>query len=64
MRPASARAVGAAIRRFHDAGGEHADLQVKNLLIDERDGRSEVLLIDLDRARAAGPPVRRDGCAS
>ena len=51
-----ARAVGAAIRRFHDAGGEHADLHVKNLLIHERDGRSEVLLIDLDRARAAGPP--------
>ena len=47
-----ARAAGAAIRRFHDAGGSHADLQIKNLLLRERDGDTEVLVIDLDRARA------------
>lgn len=51
-----ARAVGAAIRRFHDAGGEHADLHVKNLLVRERSGTCDALLIDLDRARADAPP--------
>jgi len=51
-----ARAAGAAIRRFHDAGGSHADLQIKNLLLCERDGATEVLVIDLDRARAGAPP--------
>jgi len=51
-----ARAAGAAIRRFHDAGGSHADLQIKNLLLRERDGALEVLVIDLDRARAGAPP--------
>lgn len=44
------RAAGRAVRAFHDAGGRHADLHVKNLLV--RDGSPpEVLLIDLDRAR-------------
>jgi tRNA A-37 threonylcarbamoyl transferase component Bud32 len=51
-----ARAAGAAIRRFHDAGGSHADLQIKNLLLREREGAVEVLVIDLDRARAGTPP--------
>ena len=51
-----ARAAGAAIRRFHDAGGSHADLQIKNLLLRDRDGAVEVLVIDLDRARAGAPP--------
>jgi hypothetical protein len=51
-----ARAAGVAIRRFHDAGGSHADLQIKNLLIRSRGGESEVLVIDLDRARADRPP--------
>jgi tRNA A-37 threonylcarbamoyl transferase component Bud32 len=51
-----ARAAGAAIRRFHDAGGSHADLQIKNLLVRDRDGAIEVLVIDLDRARASAPP--------
>ena len=47
-----ARAAGAAIRRFHDAGGSHADLHLKNLLLRERAGETEVLVIDLDRACA------------
>ncbi|HKA14895.1 MAG TPA: lipopolysaccharide kinase InaA family protein, partial [Myxococcota bacterium] len=51
-----ARAVGAAIRRFHDAGGSHADLHVKNLLLRDCGGRDEVLVIDLDGARAGVPP--------
>lgn len=40
-----------AVRRFHDAGGSHADLHCKNLLVRERDGDCETLVIDLDRAR-------------
>jgi 3-deoxy-D-manno-octulosonic acid kinase len=51
-----ARAAGAAIRRFHDAGGQHADLQIKNLLVRTSGGGIEVLVIDLDRARAGPPP--------
>jgi 3-deoxy-D-manno-octulosonic acid kinase len=51
-----ARAVGAAIRCFHDAGGSHADLQIKNLLLRPRGDELEVLVIDLDRARAGAPP--------
>jgi tRNA A-37 threonylcarbamoyl transferase component Bud32 len=39
------------VRRFHDAGGRHADLHVKNLLLRERGTGYEAILIDLDRAR-------------
>lgn len=52
-RLAAAAAAGSAVRRFHDAGGRHADLHVKNLLL-HADGR--VFVIDLDRARAGAPP--------
>jgi hypothetical protein len=52
-----ARAAGAAIRRFHDAGGSHADLHAKNLLVREHAGETEVTVIDLDRARAGTPPA-------
>lgn len=47
----AAAASGAAVRRFHDAGGRHADLHVKNLLLRDRGGGFEALVIDLDRAR-------------
>jgi 3-deoxy-D-manno-octulosonic acid kinase len=49
-------AVARAVRRFHDAGGRHADLHLGNLLLRERDGACEALLIDLDRAQAGAPP--------
>jgi 3-deoxy-D-manno-octulosonic acid kinase len=52
-----ARAVGAAVRRFHDAGGAHADLHAKNLLLREGEGDLEVRVIDLDRATAGAPPT-------
>jgi len=42
---------GAAVRRFHDAGGSHPDLHVKNLLVREVADRCEIVVIDLDRAR-------------
>jgi 3-deoxy-D-manno-octulosonic acid kinase len=47
-------AIGKAVRRFHDAGGSHPDLHLKNLLIREAaHGASppEVLIIDLDCAQ-------------
>lgn len=47
----AAEAVGSAVRRFHDEGGRHADLHVKNLLIRERNGTAECIVIDLDKAR-------------
>jgi hypothetical protein len=48
-----------AVRRFHDAGGRHADLHVGNLLFREQDGCSEALVIDLDKADAGTPPDGR-----
>jgi len=41
---------GSAVRRFHDAGGRHPDLHVKNLLLREHETTCEVIVIDLDRA--------------
>lgn len=40
--------IGACIRRFHSAGVYHADLNVRNILVD---GQQRVWLIDFDRAR-------------
>jgi len=50
-------AVGACIRRFHDAGIWHADLNARNILLD---GDSRVFLIDFDRARFS-PGEQVDG---
>ncbi len=58
-RPAAARvlaaagAAGAAVRRFHDLGGRHADLHLENLLLREGDRGVEALLVDLDRSRVS-----------
>ncbi|MFA7557277.1 MAG: 3-deoxy-D-manno-octulosonic acid kinase [Hydrogenophaga sp.] len=48
------RAIGACIRRFHDVGAFHADLNAHNILLAD-DGR--VFVIDFDRGelRAPGP---------
>lgn len=48
-------AAGRAVRRFHDAGGAHPDLHVRNLLVRERPDACEVIVIDLDHARAGRP---------
>jgi len=48
---AAAAATGRAVRAFHDAGGRHADLHVKNLLIREGATGTECIVIDLDKAR-------------
>jgi tRNA A-37 threonylcarbamoyl transferase component Bud32 len=49
----AAAAAARAARRFHDAGGRHADLHVKNLLLRERGAGVECVVIDLDKARIA-----------
>lgn len=57
----AAEAAGHAVRRFHDAGGEHADLHLGNLLLRSDPETCECLVIDLDRAGRADkvPPARR-----
>ena len=57
------RATGASIRRFHDFGLDHADLNARNILVGEND---RIYLIDFDRARlrkcdsrAYSPNLRR-----
>jgi hypothetical protein len=49
----AAEAAGAAVRRFHDAGGRHADLHVKNLLLREGPHATACVVVDLDKARIA-----------
>lgn len=42
------RAIGACIKRFHDAGVFHADLNAHNIVLD---ARQDVFLVDFDRGR-------------
>ncbi|HXX49054.1 MAG TPA: lipopolysaccharide kinase InaA family protein [Myxococcota bacterium] len=44
------REVGAAVRRLHDAGVDHRDLQLHNILAVEEAGRRRIVVVDLDRA--------------
>ena len=51
--------VGKCIRRFHNAGVWHADLNARNILLDKA---HQVFLIDFDRARfSPGKPVNPEG---
>lgn len=57
--PARARAKalvagGRAIRRLHDAGVDHVDLNLKNILLP---AAGDALVLDLDRCRLGAPPV-------
>src|SRR5262245_8993368 len=52
----AAAAAGAALRRFHDAGGRHRDLHARNLLLREDASGAAALLVDLDRVRRGAPP--------
>jgi len=55
----AAEAAGRAVRRFHDAGGRHADLHLKNLLFRESGEATEAWIVDLDKARVGAPPRAR-----
>lgn len=46
--PGTWQRVGACIRQFHEAGMEHADLNARNILVDQASGK--VTLIDFDRS--------------
>ncbi len=60
---AAAAAAGRSIRRLHELGGRHTDLHLKNVLIREVDGRTECVLVDLDRARVGSTPTARERVA-
>ena len=45
-------AVGRCLRRFHDAGVRHADLNANNIMLD---GRGGIWLLDFDRGRLSSP---------
>ena len=55
----AAESAGRAVRRFHEAGGRHADLHVKNLLVRSQPDGVEIFVIDLDKTRCADPPPPR-----
>jgi 3-deoxy-D-manno-octulosonic acid kinase len=46
------KTVGATLRRFHDRGVHHTDLNVRNILLDDRGG---VYLVDFDKGTFRGP---------
>mgnify|MGYP005847339499 CR=1 FL=1 len=50
------RRAGAAVRRIHDAGLLHVDLQIRNLLVTPA---GDILLLDWDRGRDRGRPATR-----
>jgi tRNA A-37 threonylcarbamoyl transferase component Bud32 len=52
------QSVGAAIRRLHDCGGRHPDLNLTNILVQSIDGAPRITLIDFDRGRPAAQPRR------
>jgi len=62
-RRALLREVGEAVRRLHDAGVDHRDLQLHNILVSEESGRRRIVVVDLDRAvyhpRGGLPPRLR-----
>jgi tRNA A-37 threonylcarbamoyl transferase component Bud32 len=61
-RTAVLEALGALVRRLHDAGFVHPDLQLKNILLRDSGGaggRPEAWLLDVDTCRE----IRRDGDA-
>ncbi len=51
------QAIGRCLRRFHDAGACHADLNAHNLLFDPA---GQVFVIDFDRGRLRAPGLWRD----
>ena len=50
-------AIGRCLRRFHDAGVQHADLTANNIMLGEQ---GEIWLLDFDRGRLREPGVWRE----
>ena len=57
-RSACLRAAGALVRRVHDAGLLHPDLNLRNILIDWRQGTPEAMILDLEKCRLQ-PKLRK-----
>ncbi|MGQ0428611.1 MAG: 3-deoxy-D-manno-octulosonic acid kinase [Gammaproteobacteria bacterium] len=57
MNDAGWQAIGRCLRRFHDAGVQHADLNAHNILLD---GSGQVWLVDFDRGRLCEPGAWRE----
>lgn len=55
-----AAALGDALRRFHDAGGLHGDLNLRNVLIEPGEAGPRCLLVDLASARATRGAAPRE----
>ncbi len=51
------QAIGRCLRRFHDAGVQHADLNAHNILVDDR---GQAWVLDFDRGRLRVPGAWRD----
>lgn len=51
VRAACLRAAGMLVRRVHDAGLFHPDLNLRNILIDWQDGAPEAMILDLEKCR-------------
>ncbi len=56
---ACARASARAVRRMHDAGFRHADLNLKNVLVREAGETLEAYIVDWDLARRSPRPLSR-----
>jgi tRNA A-37 threonylcarbamoyl transferase component Bud32 len=61
---ALARAAGATLRRAHDAGLRHRDLNAKNLLVPAEGAREELVVLDLDRCSVGAPLTRAERVAA
>jgi len=57
MNAARWAAIGRCLRRFHDAGVQHADLTANNIMLGEA---GEVWVLDFDRGRLRAPGAWRD----
>jgi len=58
-RRAASRAVAHAVRRMHDAGFVHADLNLKNVLVAPGPDGLEARILDWDLSRDTGAPLSR-----
>jgi len=61
---ALARGAGQTLRRLHDVGLHHSDLQVKNLLVPDSAPEGPFIVLDLDRCDLAQPLDRAERVAS
>jgi tRNA A-37 threonylcarbamoyl transferase component Bud32 len=55
--PEERQAVMSLVRRMHDSGVEHRDLNLGNLMMRRTDRPTQVFVIDLDRARVSATPL-------